>query len=155
MMPLQMRETLLHAVRGLLSPDVRRMIHRTRSVLGVQAARARLWDWQVVALTPAGEAPYRVLYVGTKARRPLIREVLGLELVTSSSGGSADDQAAVLTEAPLPGALRIPWCINAVVPLGRSVEQVLASYDGELRRRLRKHREYRLRQVVDAGEAAE
>jgi len=142
-------------VRGLVPPDLRRVIQRTRSVLGVQATRVRPWNWQLVGLTPVKPAPYRVLYAGTKDRRPLIQEVLGLELVEGAAPVSFDEDTALLSELPLPGSLRLPWCINSVVPLGRSVDQLLASYDGELRRRLRKHHEYRLRQILDPEEAAE
>jgi hypothetical protein len=162
------------SLRDLVPPAVRRTLNRTRSVLAVQASRARVRNWELVCLAPAGQASYRILYVGTRQRRPLIREVLGLELAANdrvacrSTGASlrmplfaavrrlaVSDDTAILSEVPLPGALRIPWSIHAVVPLGRSVDEVVAAYDGELRRRLRKRAEYRLRPVVDEVDVME
>ena len=111
--------------------------------------------------------------MGTRQRRLLIREVLGLDLTSQERVAcgrartarvpllhlplqlAVADDTAILTEAPLAGALRIPWSIHAVVPLKRTIDEVLASYDGELRRRLRKRPEYRLRPVVDEREVLE
>ena len=46
----------------------------------------------------------------------------------------------------------LPWCIHAVVALDRSIDEIMASFDRELRRRLRKRPAYDLRPVVDADE---
>ena len=160
--------------RDLVPPAARRALTRARSMLAVQISRAQIRNWELVCLAPSDQSPYRILYVGTKQRRPLIREVLGLELtahdVTACRRArpsrrmpwldlalplAVADDTAILSEAPLPGGLRIPWSIHAAVPLRRTIDEVLASYDGELRRRLRKRAEYRLRQVVDEREALE
>jgi hypothetical protein len=151
----------------------RRTVTDARSVWAVQLSRARIRDWEIACLAPTDQAPYRVLYVGTRQRRLLIREVLGLDLtaqdrVTCGHARTARvpllqlplplavaDDTAILSEAPLAGALRIPWSIHAVVPLRRTIDEVLASYDGELRRRLRRRPEYRLRPVVDEREVLE
>jgi hypothetical protein len=162
------------SLRDLVPPSARRTLNRARSVLRVQVARARVWNWELVCLAPIGQAPYRILYVGTTQRRQLIREVLGLELTAEDgvacrgTGASlrlpgfaaplplaVSDDTAILSEMPLRGALRIPWSIHAVVPLGRSIDEVVASYDGELRRRLRKRAEYRLRPVIDEADVLE
>lgn len=162
------------SLRDLVPPAARRLLNRTRSVLAVQVSRARVSNWELACLAPTGHAPYRVLYLGTRQRRRLIGEVLGLELAAEDrvtcwrTGPSlrvplfdvplpltVADDTAILSEAPLRGALRIPWCIHAVVPLGRSIDEVLVSYDRELRRRLRKRAEYRLRPVVDEVEVLE
>lgn len=144
------------SLRDLVPPAARRALARTRSVLAVQVSRARLWNWEVVCFAPADEAPYRVLYVGTRQRRRLIGEVLGLDLRHQDRASCrGTDHTALLSELPLPGALRIPWSIHGVVPLGRSVDEVLASYHKEIRRRLRRRAEYHLKPVVDEGEVRE
>lgn len=162
------------SLRDLVPPAARRTLNRTRSVLAVQVARARVWNWEFVCLAPTRQASYRILYVGTRQRRQLIREVLGLDLTAEDGGAcrgsgaslrlpgfaaplplAVADDTAILSEVPLRGALRIPWSIHAVVPLGRSIDEVVASYDGELRRRLRKRAEYRLRPAVDEADVVE
>jgi hypothetical protein len=57
---------------------------------------------------------------------------------------------AVVTPMILPGALRVPCELHTIVPLKRPLDDILARYDRELRRTLKKQRcGYVQRQVVD------
>lgn len=62
---------------------------------------------------------------------------------------AASNHVVVVSEAPSSGALSVPLYLSAVVPLGRSIEDITAKYDSELRRSIRKNRpHYRMRQAL-------
>lgn len=102
--------------------------------------RARPWQWALAELAPHPGTGLRTAYLGRPEEAWRAAALLGLP------GGAAPLEpvsllafdGAVVSEAPLPGALRVPWSLHAVVPLTGGVEAVLATFDGELRRRLRK-----------------
>jgi hypothetical protein len=158
-------------IQQLLSPSTRFALKKARTAWRLQVARARLWDWEIVNLAAKSGAPYQVFYAGTKQNRARVSPLLGLDRESGAEGAAPEAPAlpviealpaafspntVLVSEAPLPGALRMPWGIHTIVPLGRTVDEILATYDGELRRRLRKQRgEYRFRQVVDDAEIAE
>lgn len=59
----------------------------------------------------------------------------------------------LVSEMLIPGALRVPWYLSTVVPLGRPIDEIMAGYDSELRRTLRKHRPlYNLQQALGDAE---
>jgi len=54
---------------------------------------------------------------------------------------------------PVPGALRVPWTLRVIIPLGRPIEDIKAGFGGELPRVIRIHRaRYRMQQAVDGAE---
>jgi hypothetical protein len=59
----------------------------------------------------------------------------------------------LVSEAPIPGALRVPKYVHMVVPLGRPLEDIVAKYDKQLRRRLLKQLpKLEARQVTEDAE---
>jgi hypothetical protein len=144
-------------LHDLLSPAWQFPLRRAALSLRGQLQRARLWRWEVVSFSRRTGVPCKVLYAGTEDRRWLAATILGLDRLEGSAPLEAAFAAdtALVSEAPLPGALRIPRSVHAVVPLGRSIDDIIGTYDVELRRRLRKQRaRYRLRQVLDEEEIA-
>jgi hypothetical protein len=147
-------------LRDLLLPGTHHRLRRTALAARRQIERAQLWRWEPVRLGRAGRPYPIVVYAGTRDRRGLAARLVGADTVDRIGWGAAtrnafEPEAALLTEAPIPGALTIPWSVHAVVPLGGSTEGVLAGYDVELRRRLRKERsEYQRRPVVADDEIA-
>lgn len=68
----------------------------------------------------------------------------------SQVGAHLSGRTVFVSEMPIPGALRVPWFLRAIVPLGRPIDEITAGYDGELRRSIRKHRaRYRMQQVLN------
>ncbi|MCR4303426.1 MAG: hypothetical protein NUV63_04245 [Gallionella sp.] len=60
------------------------------------------------------------------------------------------NRTAIVSEMPIPGALRVPRSLHFIVPLGKPIEEIMAGFESELRRRLRKSRgRYRMQQVLD------
>jgi len=117
-----------------------------------QLGRACIWRWEIVRLPQHVGRPYDVLYVGRKSHRELVKALLRADGGADASkvGYHPSSRTVFIGEMPVPGALRVPWYLRAIVPLGKPIEEITAGYDSELRRSLRKHRaRYRMRQALD------
>lgn len=120
--------------RVALPPSWRFAMIQAKHGLDTGLARASLWRWERAALRSSGAVPFLVEYVGRPERRWQVCELLGLreEAVAATEG----DDVMLAGDMPLPGSLRIPYHLDAVVPLGRTLDEVMAGYDAELRRQL-------------------
>ncbi|NIF17786.1 hypothetical protein [Pantoea sp. Cy-639] len=156
-----MKEHLAAAARQLLSPSLRYEIRNVANTARDYLGRACFWRWEVSRFKLQQESPFEILYIGRKQQREMAKLLIGGK---SPDGGpapqlpvAAGDQrhVVVVSEMPNPGALSIPHYLSAVVPLGRSLDDITARYDSELRRSLRKHRPlYQMRQTRDDEEIA-
>jgi hypothetical protein len=149
---------LRRAIRDLLPPrltfPVMAAVRRSR----VWAGRALLWRWRLVRLAPREGSRFDVLFLGR--REEAWRAWINLGLPGDVAPGPARPalrapRTVLVSEAPLPGSLGIPWELHMVVPLGRTLDEIAATYDGELRRRLRKQQSrFRFRRVTEPAEVA-
>ncbi len=140
--------------RSVLPPSVRFQLRRVAHGLGVQMDRARLWNWEHAWLAPGSAPRFAVEYLGRRSQRWQLAEVLGLD-ETPLDGEPAGVPRLLASEALLPGALRVPFHVDSIVRLGRSVDEILAGYHPELRRVLRKYgRRAATRRVVDEADIA-
>lgn len=150
-----MKEKLAALVRKWVSPsmryELRSMAHRLHGLM----EQACLWRWEITRFRLQHESPYEVLYVGRKNRRDMAKLLIGGKSLIDH--GVQADQAqpvasqhvVVISEVPTTGALNVPVYLSAVVPLGRSLEEITARYDSELRRSIRKNRpHYQMRQAL-------
>jgi hypothetical protein len=145
------------ALQDLLSPASHFELRRAALSLRGQLQRARLWRWELVGFSRRAGAPRKVLYAGTRDKRWLAATILGLDELEGrpSLDEALASDTALVSEAPVPGALRIPRTVHAVVPLDTSLDEILGTYDVELRRKLRKQRaRYRIRPVLEDAEIA-
>jgi hypothetical protein len=117
--------------------------------------RACLWRWEIARFRLQKSNDYEVLYVGRKSRREMARLLIGgkPEVDTQPGDGPQQSGAAshrlLISEMPSAGALYVPHYLSAIIPLGRPLEEIIARYDGELRRSIRKCRPlYRMQQVL-------
>lgn len=151
----EMKESLLAAIRKLISPSIRYEIRNTatwwRDILG----RACFWRWEIARFKLQKESPYEILYIGRKKQRAMAKLLIGGKspgdspMVDGEPEPAASNHVVVVSEAPSSGALSVPLYLSAVVPLGRSIEDITAKYDSELRRSIRKNRpHYRMRQAL-------
>jgi hypothetical protein len=120
-----------------------------------QYDRVRIWRWECVTLTRYQGRPYDFFYLGRKSRRELALKLL--EVGNHSSANEVDENSAsetvYISEAPFFGALLMPSYLHAIVPLGRSLEEITASYGESLRRLIRNKRaQYRIQQTRDITE---
>lgn len=152
--PFDRLPTAIRAIGRRIPVELR---SRVQGIAVVLAARARLWRWRAHMAEAPALASYRLAFLGRGEELYRVGEILGLELAERGAGLPEwfDASTALFSEAPLPGALRVPGQLRTVVPLGRSLDAIVAGYEPELRRRLR-HLGARCttRVVDDPGEVA-
>lgn len=143
-------------LRRLISPSVRFRLRDAISWLREQLGRACLWKWELAKLPQEfASSPYEILYAGRKAQRASAKLLLTIE-----SDGKAlpakshiSNQIAVVSEIPIPGALRVPCSLRVVVPLGRPIEEISAGFGDNLRRLVRRNMpRYRMQQALTDSE---
>jgi hypothetical protein len=145
---------VLDAIRRWVPAPVRFEARQLATNLRERAWIARPWRWELVTLRRE-DRPYEVLYAGPDEARAEAAAVLDLEDVWRPGGMSEalSPSTALLSHLPLPRALKLPQSVHMVVPLNRPLEDIVAEYDGELRRKLRvKRPRYAMRRAVDDGE---
>lgn len=150
-----MRENLASVVRKFVSPSMRYEIRSASARLRVILDRACLWRWEIARFRLLHESPHEFLYVGRKNQREMAKLLIGGKAPGNGAVADGEPQPAesghvvMVSEVPTTGALNVPVYLSAVVPLGRSLEDITARYDSELRRNIRKNRPlYRVRQAL-------
>ncbi|AHD13942.1 hypothetical protein C163_09480 [Pseudomonas sp. FGI182] len=142
-------------IRKLITPsmrfEIRKFLIWAQDIMG----RACLWRWEITSFRLQTSNDYEVLYVGRKSRKEMAKLLIGGKPeVDTKSGDSAQQPGAashrvLISEMPSAGALYVPHYLSAIIPLGRPLEEIIARYDGELRRNIRKCRPlYRMQQVL-------
>lgn len=142
-------------VRKLISPSIRFEITQMLAWIREQLNRACLWRWEIARLPQQDNSPYDIQYVGRKAHRELARIILGIEncIDTTQASTNVSSRKVFVTEMPIPGALCVPQYLRAIVPLGKTIEEIMSGYDSELRRSIRKHRPlYHMQQALGDAE---
>ncbi|HWD32932.1 hypothetical protein ACIKP7_08480 [Pseudomonas caricapapayae] len=157
-----MKEHLVAVVRKYVSPamryEIRTALNKLRDLLG----RACFWRWEVARFRLQQESPFEVLYVGRKEYRDVAKVLIGGKSLRDSpvpqdtAAPAGSSHVVVVSEMPTAGALSVPHYLSAVVPLlGRSLEEITARYDSELRRSIRKNRPlYWMKQALTDEEIA-
>ncbi|MCE5993778.1 hypothetical protein LVV80_17400 [Pseudomonas sp. KCA11] len=156
-----MKATLTAVVRKLISPSIRYEMRLLASKGLEVMARACFWRWEVARFRLQQESPYEILYIGRKQQREMAKLLIAgkgqgnAAVIDSASATIAPNHVVVVSEMPTSGALSVPHYLSAVVPLGRSLEDITARYDSELRRSIRKNRPlYQMRQALSDDEIA-
>lgn len=156
-----MKALLTAAGRTFISPSRRYQLRTVANALRDLLGRACLWRWEVARFRLQQESPYEILYIGRKQQRAMAKLLIGGKDRQGQPEFAVDDtpaaqrQVVVISELPTAGALSVPHYLSAVVPLGRSLEDITARYDSELRRSIRKHRPlYQMHQTLDDDEIA-
>ena len=131
--------------------ELRKAVAWLRDILG----RACFWRWEIVRFKLREDSLYDILYVGRKTQREFVKVLLGVQSqgVDGPLKLGKSDRTVVVSEMPTPGALYVPQYLSAVVPLSRSIDEITARYNTELRRNLRKNRlRYRMKQALNDDE---
>jgi hypothetical protein len=148
--------SLSTAVRDLLPPSMSIPVVDAARRTRVWAGRARLWGWKLFHLAPREGSRFDVDFLGREDVAWRVWTNLGLPaglLAARALPVRSEPHTVLVSELPLPGSLRIPWELHMVVPFGRTLEEIAAGYDGELRRRLRRLKErLRVRRVEAPAE---
>jgi hypothetical protein len=142
-------------IKSLLSASMRFKIRSAVAWLRDQFDRARIWRWECVTLSRHQGSPYDFFYLGRKSRRELALKLLevGNHISANEAGENSSSEIIYISEAPFFGALQMPSYLHAIVPLGRSLDEITASYGESLRRLIRnKKAQYRIQQTRDITE---
>ncbi|WP_367599567.1 hypothetical protein [Pseudomonas fulva] len=149
-----MKQTLSSVARRSLSPSQRYRLRHLASQARELAARACVWRWEICRFRLHHGSAHDILYVGRKQQRDMAKLLMtGLGSPLSGRVSPAEPSVrrpvVMVSEVPTAGALTVPHYVSAVVPLGRTLEDITARYDSELRRSIRKHRPlYHMRQAL-------
>ncbi|MBA6116889.1 hypothetical protein JET76_08360 [Pseudomonas putida] len=157
-----MKAHLTAVARKLISPSLRYEIRNVSSQVRDMLGRACVWRWEVARFRLRQESPYEILYIGRKQQREMAKLLIGgkgqreaAERAEETPTAGVSKHVVVVSEVPTSGALSVPHYLSAVVPLGRSLDDITGRYDSELRRSIRKNRPlYQMRQTVADDEIA-
>jgi hypothetical protein len=150
-----MKESIAALMRKLISPSLRFELRKAISWLRDIASRACFWRWEIARFKLREDSHFNVLYVGRKAQREFVKVLMGAQSpsVEDQLKSDAAGQTVWVSEMPTPGALCVPQYLSAVVPLSKSIDEITAKYNAELRRNLRKNRlRYRMKQALNDDE---
>ncbi|MHC8367356.1 hypothetical protein ACYZT9_16250 [Pseudomonas sp. ZT5P21] len=150
-----MKEFVAGSLRKLLSPSVRFELRKVAAWLRDSLGRACFWRWEIVRFKLQEDSNYDILYAGRKSQREFVKVLLGVDAKAPDSQLKLhrSDHTVVVSEIPTVGALYVPHYLSAVVPLSRSLDEITARYNAELRRNLRKNRlRYRMKQALNDDE---
>ncbi|MHC8354566.1 hypothetical protein ACYZTL_04820 [Pseudomonas sp. LB3P81] len=150
-----MKDNLAAVIRKLISPSMRYEMRHASNWLRDILGRACVWRWEIARFRLQKDSPYEILYIGRKQQREMAKLLIGgkaqgnAPTTEGEPEPAASNHVVVVSEVRTPGALSVPLYLSAVVPLGRSIEDITAKYDGELRRNIRKNRPlYHMRQAL-------
>lgn len=143
-------------IKKILSPSMRFKLKEMAAWLREQVDRACVWRWEITWLPQQAESTFSILYVGRKVHQVSAKKILvgakDASVITQASA-KLSSQTVIVSQMPIPGALCVPEYLRAIVPLGRSVEEIMAEFDSELRRSIRKNRPYyRMKQALSDAE---
>ncbi|NIF25213.1 hypothetical protein F3J44_02330 [Pantoea sp. Tr-811] len=152
-----MKANLAAVARQFISPSMRYELRNVTDKLRLMLGRACFWRWEVARFRLEQQGRYEFLYIGRKQQREVASLLLGGKdvSVVEVAPGATRDQVVLVSELPTAGALSVPHFVSAVVPLGRPLDEIIARYDSELRRSIRKNRAaYQMRQALTDAEIA-
>lgn len=150
-----MKKYIAALIRKLISPSMRFELRKAVAWLRDILGRACFWRWEIARFRLREDSNFDILYVGRKTQREFVKVLLGAESQAVDSQLKLDksDRTVWVSEMPTLGALYVPQYLSAVVPLSRSIEDITARYNTELRRNLRKNRlRYRMKQALNDDE---
>lgn len=137
--------------------EIRTVSSKLRELL----ARTCFWRWEISRFRLQQASPYEILYIGRKQQREMAKLLIGgkgqqpLAEAADEAAPAEPRHVVVVSEMPTTGSLTVPHYLSAVVPLGRSLDDITARYDSELRRSIRKNRPlYQMRQTLADDEIA-
>jgi hypothetical protein len=150
-----MKKHIAELARKLISPSMRFELRKAVAWLRDILGRACFWRWEIVRFRLREDSLHDILYVGRKTQREFVKVLLGVEpqAVDSQLMLGKSDRTVFVSEMPTLGALYVPQYLSAVVPLSKSIDEITARYNTELRRNLRKNRlRYRMKQALNDDE---
>lgn len=125
------------------------IIRENKALVTDYCNRLKFWRRQIVYFN-MHKMPYTVKYVGKEFHVGTLKAVLGA--VNEKDISQPQFQVLHVSDFPKSGALRIPLSLNMVVPLNRSVDEIVATYAKSLRRAIKKQTTRFSYETVDDAE---
>lgn len=151
-----MRHKIIIMMRRSISPSLKFNLGLISGWFREQFNRFRFWDWEITQYPLRKNSPYNINYIGRKSRRRFIKALLGVQdekVEIKSTNANRADKTVFISELPVSGSLCVPLLLNSIVPLGRSIDEIMAGFHRQLGRDLkRNHVRYHLKQVFNDNE---
>ena len=136
-----------------VSPSIRFEIKQKKGRIVHFLAGLCFWKWKSFKF-PLSETNLTIVhYLGRPKNKPALMALLGINPNTSSAfvNTNATSEKAFVSEFPMLNALCLPFCLNTIVKLGRSTDDITATYSRSLRRSINGQRaEYGYKAVNDS-----
>lgn len=147
-----MRAFAAAGIRRLISPSMRFEVREYTARIREQFSRACLWRWEIAKLSQTNSNnSYDIVFLGRKTHREVATALL-------MSDGNAETchfrsiisgNTALISEMPVPHALRVPCYLRVIIPLKKPIEEIAAGFGDNLSRLLRKHvSNYKMQQAL-------
>ncbi|MFZ2335105.1 MAG: hypothetical protein WAW35_09350 [Sideroxyarcus sp.] len=87
------------------------------------------------------DSQFDILYVGRAPRQESVKALLSIDDNVDAGHNKKDKSGRIVfvSEMPFPGALCVPLSLRIIVPLAKPTNEIMAGFEGELRRRIRKN----------------
>jgi hypothetical protein len=108
------------------------------------------WNWELRKIAYRDSRMLDLYYLGRREKRQQALAILGLdrEVRQDREREIKSPTRLVISEFPTFGSLCVPKYLSTIVPLGRSLDEITASYDPKLRKLVRKGKaSYTVRKV--------
>jgi hypothetical protein len=92
------------------------------------------WNWRKISFFTNDTEETAVLFFGNARNKWPLMALLGLTPNDNNFVCSEFKNRALITDFPLPNALCVPATLATIVPLNRSIDDILATYSRSLRR---------------------
>jgi hypothetical protein len=135
-------------VKNCISPSLRFEIRQKKGQLKYLLPRLYFWKWQHFSFQLSETNPLDIHYKGRPENKAVLMALLGASAMTAKEGVPVRDKVYV-TEHYMRDAIRIPFALITIVKLGRSIEDIVASYSKSLRRSINSDRPNYRYQAID------
>jgi len=140
--------------KSLVSPSIRFEVKQKKGRALSFLSGLCFWKWKTFIFPLSDTNLTTIHYLGRPEKKPLLIALLGsksnTDNVTKTTGANSGE--VFVSEFPMRDALCIPCTLTTIVKLGRTVDDILATYSRSLRRSITGQRsEYRYETVDDSA----
>jgi hypothetical protein len=140
---------LVSILKNCISPSYRFEIRQKRSQIKHFMAGLNCAKWQSFSFLAGETSLTTVHYKGRPENKAVLMALLGANQSATSQTIPSGEKVYV-TEHPMRDAICIPFALITIVKLGRSIDDIVASYSKSLRRSINSERPSYRYQTVDS-----
>lgn len=141
-------DQLISSAKNLIPQSLRFEIRQKKGQIKHFFGRLCFWKWQHFSFPLSENSPISIHYKGRPENKPMLVALLGASAMPAKEGVPAGDVVYV-TEHYMRDAICIPFALITIVKLGRSIEDIVASYSKSLRRSIAADRPNYRFQAID------